>query len=207
MGAGKSRSIIDDYLEGDLAEEYKRGNVSLFKHYTETRSGGFIVSRAYRDKKFPCLMVDDGADFFREGRKYVVIEEFHAFEPKTIDRLIGNMESEGVELLVLSGLKYYANGDIWPSYGIVEASCRRHGVAFEEKITFYGRCEYPGCGSYAVNHRLSPENEQKLRQGLFIFSQATLQDYQFFCEECFQRIMGKRDINLYLTQHTSQKDS
>ncbi|MDR2777599.1 MAG: hypothetical protein LBB24_02420, partial [Rickettsiales bacterium] len=63
MGAGKSKSIIDDYLDGSLSDEYKSGNVSLFKHYTETRSGHCIKSRAYDDREFPCTMADDDMDF------------------------------------------------------------------------------------------------------------------------------------------------
>jgi hypothetical protein len=206
MGAGKSKSVIDDYLEGCLADEYEKGGVDLFKHYTEIRSGSYIKSRAYDNKRFPCSMVDDNVDFLKTGKKYIVIEEFHAFKAETIDRLIGSMEQNGIELLILSGLKYYASGDIWPTYGIVKDSCRRHGVDFEEKVTFYGKCEYPGCNNYAVNHKLSSENERKLQQGLFVFSQATLQDYQFFCEKCFQNVNGKRDNSLYLTQYTNQKD-
>jgi hypothetical protein len=207
MGAGKSKTIIDDYLEGSLAAEYQRGAVDLFKHYTETRCGDYIKSRAYEDKMFPCQMVDDGVDFFRGRKKYLIVEEFHAFVPETIERLLAGLKPNGVELLVLSGLKYYASGDIWPTYSIVEDLCRSRGIDFEEKIAFYGKCEYPDCANYAVNHKLNPANEEKLRLGLFVFSQARLQDYQFFCEECFQRLNGFRDSNLYLTQHTSDSRS
>ncbi|MDR2777845.1 MAG: hypothetical protein LBB24_03690, partial [Rickettsiales bacterium] len=119
----------------------------------------------------------------------------------TIDRIIGALGANGVNLLILSGLKYYANGDIWPSYSVVRDSCAKHGVDFEERIAFYGRCEYPGCNEYATKHKLNPANELKLEQGLFVFAQAKLSDYQFFCDRCFTRVSGDRNSSLYLTQH------
>jgi thymidine kinase len=206
MGAGKSKSLIDDYLLGSLAEEYSRGNVSLFKHYTETRNGNYIKSRAYDDKIFPCLMADDSTNFFvGEGKKCIIIEEFHAFRPSTIENIIGKMKSNGVNLLILSGLKYYASGELWPTYSALEDLCRKYGVNFREKTTFFSKCEHPGCNNYATRHKLNPASELKLQQGTFVFSQADLSDYQFFCEECFLKANGNLDNSLYLTQHTKKK--
>jgi hypothetical protein len=207
MGAGKSKSVIDDYLEGSLADEYRNSNVSLFKHYTETRCGNYIKSRAYDDKVFPCIMADDNTNFFESGSKYVIIEEFHAFRPNTIEKLIAELGTNGVDVLILSGLKYYANGNIWPTYSTVKESCERYGVNFEEKVMFYGRCGYYGCDKYATKHKLKPENELKLQQGLFVFSQADISEYQFFCDDCFLKVSENRDNSLYLTQYTKEESN
>ncbi|GHU27660.1 hypothetical protein FACS1894152_4580 [Bacilli bacterium] len=191
MGAGKTKYIIDRYLNGELLKEYRAGEVGIFEHCCKTIYDGYIKSRAYDGGTFLCTMADDRTDFRKNGKKYVIIDESQAFEPETIERIITELKEAGVRLLIFSMLKYYANGNIWQSYEVVEKTCKKLGIGFEEKVQFYSKCNYPGCNEYAIKHKLKPENELKLQQGLFDFGMAGLSEYEFFCEKCFAKVQNE----------------
>lgn len=187
MGSGKSKYIFD-FIENNKYG-FTLNDISCFKSILQLRDGDSIKSLAYPDKKINSINIDDFCETIKAQKKCVIVDEYQFFSPKNLEVGITQLNSTDCQLLILTGLQYYADGTEWESYKTVTNISKKLEISLDIIEAREHICDTRNCINPAKYHKLKAE------LGSRKFEELSVKDYDFLCSSCWTDYLKKREIN------------